>query len=230
MLKRKKLLLLFFIIAQTMTSFTPVKAQSIDQLGKLMAKQVNSIKGSTSATMTNSEATNDEDTQSLISGIPRPKSQNQKSNITMNREYYSDFVGPLGAGKILIPICNPKCTMADVKKYMSVPNIEQKNEFGLLSFSLYPNSKKNIGSELATYSYTFINGQFVNAIIMFRQGVDRDKCLAWMVKHYHYEESNVEDGMDMHTFKTKDGQIEASVNFISLNGTNATATITYSKN
>lgn len=51
-----------------------------------------------------------------------------------------------------------------------------------------------------------------------------------MVKHYHYEESNVEDGMDMHTFKTKDGQIEASVNFISLNGTNATATITYSKN
>ena len=179
--------------------------------------------------MTTSETASDEETQALIAGIPRPKSQTQTSSITMNREYYSDFVGPLGAGKIFIPMCNPKCTIADVKKYMSTPNIKESNETNILTYTLYANNKKDEDDALATYMYMFMNGQFINVIIKFRQGIDRDKCLAWMVKHYKYESSDVEDGMDMHTFKSFDGQINASVNFMSVNGSNTSATITYSK-
>lgn len=229
MTKRKKHLLPFVMMVLQMMTFTSVKAQSVEQLGKLMAKQVNAIKCSNSATMTTSETTSDEDTQTLIAGIPRPKSQNSTSNITMNREYYSDFVGPLGIGKIFVPMCNPNCTMADVKKYMSVPNVVENKETGLLSYTLYSNNNKNEDSELASYMYTFMNGQFLNAIIIFNQSIDRDKCLAWMVKHYKYENSNVEGGMDMHIFKSKDGKIHASVNFMSVNGSDTKATITYTK-
>ena len=152
MSSQKNLLLLFTIIALTMTSIT-AKAQSVGQLGKLMAKQVNSIKCGNSATMTSSVTASDDDTQALISGIPRPKSKNQTSNITVNREYYSDFIGPLGIGKIFIPMCNPDCTMADVKKFMSVPNVDENNESGMMMYTLYSNSTKNEDSELATYTY-----------------------------------------------------------------------------
>lgn len=229
MLKLKKFLPLCAIIALPMTSFTSAKAQSIDQLGKQMAKQVNAIKSGSSATMVTTETTSDEETQALISGIPRPKSQTATSDVNMNREYYSDFVGPLGAGKIFVPMCNPKCTMADVKKYMTAPNIDGGDESGMLSYTLYSDNTKDEDGELATYMYTFINGQFMSVMVMFHESVDRDKCLAWMVKHYKYESSNVEGGMDMHTFKSKDGKIHAMVNFMSMNGSATTATINYTK-
>lgn len=228
MSRQKNLLLLLTIIALTMTSIT-AKAQSVGQLGKLMAKQVNSIKCGNSATMTSSVTASDDDTQALISGIPRPKSKSQTSNITINREYYSDFIGPLGIGKIFIPMCNPDCTMADVKKFMSLPNVDENNESSMMMYTLYSNSTKNEDSELATYTYMFVNGQFFHAIIMFRQKIDRDRCLAWMVRHYNYENSIVEGGMDMHVFKCKDGKTHASVNFNSVNGSDTFASITYSK-
>lgn len=230
MIKLTKILPTLTLTVALAMALSPAKAQSIDQLGKQMAKQVNSIRSSNSATLSSSssETTSDEETQALIAGIPRPKSQTTtSSNLNLNREYYSDFVGPLGVGKIFVPIINPSCTMADVKKYMSAPNVEEDDDSGTLTFTLYSDASKD--EELATYTYMFMNGSFISAMIMFNDGVNRDKCLAWMVKHYKYENSNVEGGMDMHTFKSKDGKVHANVNFMSMNGSSTNATIMYTK-
>lgn len=229
MLNLKKDLLLIGVLTLS-AMILPVNAQSIDQLGKQMAKQVNAIRSSNSATMTSPESSSDEDTQALIAGIPRPKSQNRTSNLSLNREYFSDFVGPIGVGKIFVPLCNPKCTMSDVRKYMTGPNIEQ-DDANSLSYTLYSSNAKNEDDDLATYTYMFINGSYMGSTIVFHQGVDRDKCLAWMVKHYEYKDSEVDNGMDIHVFTTNDGKVRIMVSFISTNDTSSTvsATITYTK-
>lgn len=207
----------------------PARAQSLEVLGKLMAKQVEEIRGSNSATLITgtSNNDNDDDTNSLIAGIPRPQSQSQSNNIIMNKEYYSDFVGPIGAGKVFVPICNPKSTISDVKKYMSAPNVKEDNETGTLYFVLYADATQDDESALATYHYFFMNGTFRGVLITFLNRVNRDKCLAWMVKNYKYESSNVEGGMDMHKFTSKDKKVDINVNFMNFNEQGTAATINY---
>lgn len=220
-----KIINLTLLLCLLMATLT-VKGQSSTALGQQMAKQVNEIRSGMSATMSSNESssTDDTNTAALIAGIPKPKSQ-AKSNISLQREYYSNFVGPIASGKILVPVFNPKCTLADVNSYMSLPNVDKESQAGVLSYTIYKDNTKD--EPLAIYSYMFMNGSFMSATVTFTMDIDRDKCLAWMVQHYKYKDSNVENGQDSHQFTTKDGKISITVNFTNVNGESTHAMIMY---